>query len=58
MCPPPAPQVHTADSLQYQPVACAIVVNAAGAWAGKLLEATGVPGGLCKPLLPIEPRKR
>ncbi|NXR94227.1 FXRD1 protein, partial [Hypocryptadius cinnamomeus] len=50
--------VHMADSLEYQPVACAIVVNAAGAWAGKLLEAEGLPRGLCRPLLPIQPRKR
>ncbi|NXD88344.1 FXRD1 protein, partial [Halcyon senegalensis] len=40
------------------PVACAIVVNAAGAWAGQLLEGAGVPAGLCQPPLPIEPRKR
>lgn len=46
------------DSLEYQPVACAIVVNAAGAWAGKLLEAEGLPRGLCQPPLPIQPRKR
>ncbi|NXD42730.1 FXRD1 protein, partial [Copsychus sechellarum] len=51
-------QVHMPDSLEYQPVACAIVVNAAGAWAGKLLEAEGLPRGLCRPLLPIQPRKR
>ncbi|NWW74238.1 FXRD1 protein, partial [Climacteris rufus] len=50
--------VYMADSLEYQPVACAIVVNAAGAWAGKLLEAEGLPGGLCQPPLPIQPRKR
>ncbi|NXA02215.1 FXRD1 protein, partial [Nesospiza acunhae] len=57
--PPSVPcQVHVADSLEYQPVACAIVVNAAGAWAGKLLEAEGLPQGLCQPPLPIQPRKR
>ncbi|XP_059723184.1 FAD-dependent oxidoreductase domain-containing protein 1 [Haemorhous mexicanus] len=50
--------VHMPDSLEYQPVACAIVVNAAGAWAGKLLEAEGLPRGLCQPPLPIQPRKR
>ncbi|NWR97382.1 FXRD1 protein, partial [Motacilla alba] len=50
--------VHMPDSLEYQPVACAIVVNAAGAWAGKLLEAEGLPRGLCRPPLPIQPRKR
>ncbi|NXB94217.1 FXRD1 protein, partial [Vidua chalybeata] len=57
--PPSVPsQVHMPDSLEYQPVACAIVVNAAGAWAGKLLEAEGLPRGLCRPPLPIQPRKR
>ncbi|NXA86507.1 FXRD1 protein, partial [Melanocharis versteri] len=57
--PPSVPsQVHMPDSLEYQPVTCAIVVNAAGAWAGKLLEADGLPRGLCRPPLPIQPRKR
>ncbi|NXP64450.1 FXRD1 protein, partial [Chloropsis cyanopogon] len=51
-------QVYMPDSLEYQPVTCAIVINAAGAWAGKLLEAEGLPRGLCRPLLPIQPRKR
>uniref|UniRef100_A0A803VHH3 FAD-dependent oxidoreductase domain-containing protein 1 n=1 Tax=Ficedula albicollis TaxID=59894 RepID=A0A803VHH3_FICAL len=63
---PPAPSsarikyvhVYMPDSLEYQPVACAIVVNAAGAWAGKLLEAEGLPRALCRPPLPIQPRKR
>ncbi|XP_029878121.1 FAD-dependent oxidoreductase domain-containing protein 1 isoform X3 [Aquila chrysaetos chrysaetos] len=50
--------IHMPDSLEYQPVACAIVVNAAGAWAGELLEAAGLPGGLAQPPLPIQPRKR
>ncbi|NWV19155.1 FXRD1 protein, partial [Origma solitaria] len=65
MMPPSSPSarikyvhVHMPDSLEYQPVACAIVVNAAGAWAGKLLEADGLPRGLCRPSLPIQPRKR
>ncbi|NWI61232.1 FXRD1 protein, partial [Calyptomena viridis] len=53
-----APQIYMPDSLEYQPVACSIVVNAAGAWAGKLLEADGLPGELCQPPLPIQPRKR
>lgn len=65
-CDPPAlltplsvsSQIYMPDSLEYQPVACAIVVNAAGAWAGKLLEVEGLPRGLCKPPLPIQPRKR
>ncbi|NWI38580.1 FXRD1 protein, partial [Picathartes gymnocephalus] len=57
--PPSVPsQVHMPDSLEYQPVACAIVINATGAWAAKLLEAEGLPRGLCRPPLPIQPRKR
>lgn len=55
VCPP---QVHMPDSLEYQPVSCAIVINAAGAWAGQLLERSGVPEALRQPPLPIEPRKR
>ncbi|XP_061870004.1 FAD-dependent oxidoreductase domain-containing protein 1 isoform X1 [Colius striatus] len=50
--------VHMQDSLEYQPVTCAIVINTAGAWAGKLLEAKGLPRWLCQPPLPIQPRKR
>ncbi|NXX41103.1 FXRD1 protein, partial [Tricholaema leucomelas] len=53
-----SPQIHMPDSLEYQPVSCAIVINAAGAWAGKLLEESGVPEGLRQPPLPIQPRKR
>ncbi|NXX98228.1 FXRD1 protein, partial [Centropus bengalensis] len=51
-------QVHMPDSREYQPVTCAIVVNAAGAWAGELLGAAGLPGQLGQPPLPIQPRKR
>ncbi|NXU77842.1 FXRD1 protein, partial [Oreotrochilus melanogaster] len=58
VCLSPLLQVHMADSLEYQPVACAIVVNTAGAWAGELLRAKGLPGGLQGPPLPIQPRKR
>ncbi|XP_065553443.1 FAD-dependent oxidoreductase domain-containing protein 1 isoform X2 [Lathamus discolor] len=50
--------VYMQDSLEYQPVTCAIVVNAAGAWAGELLEAAGLPEALRHPPLPIQPRKR
>ncbi|XP_064029339.1 FAD-dependent oxidoreductase domain-containing protein 1 isoform X2 [Pogoniulus pusillus] len=50
--------IHMPDSLEYQPVSCAIVINAAGAWAGKLLEQSGVPEALRQPPLPIQPRKR
>ncbi|NXK72158.1 FXRD1 protein, partial [Amazona guildingii] len=53
-----SPQVYMQDSLEYQPVTCAIVVNAAGAWAGALLEAAGLPKALLQPPLPIQPRKR
>uniref|UniRef100_A0A8C6JQJ1 FAD-dependent oxidoreductase domain-containing protein 1 n=2 Tax=Melopsittacus undulatus TaxID=13146 RepID=A0A8C6JQJ1_MELUD len=49
--------VYMQDSLEYQPVTCAIVVNAAGAWAGELLETAGLPEALRQPL-PIQPRKR
>ncbi|NXW94682.1 FXRD1 protein, partial [Alopecoenas beccarii] len=58
LCDPPqfavcaAPQIHMRDSREFQPVACAIVVNAAGAWAGELLRVGGLPG----PPLPIQPR--
>ncbi|NXO02532.1 FXRD1 protein, partial [Rhinopomastus cyanomelas] len=50
--------VRMPDSREYQPVTCAVVVNAAGAWAGELLEAAGVPEQMCQPPLPIQPRKR
>ncbi|NWH68893.1 FXRD1 protein, partial [Geococcyx californianus] len=56
--PPKIPRVHMQDSREYQPIACAIVVNAAGAWAGELLATAGLPGRLGHPPLPIQPRKR
>ncbi|XP_021098429.1 FAD-dependent oxidoreductase domain-containing protein 1 isoform X5 [Heterocephalus glaber] len=50
------------NSLEYQPVECAIVVNAAGAWSGQLAELAGIgkgpPGTLEGTKLPVEPRKR
>ncbi|XP_027733405.1 FAD-dependent oxidoreductase domain-containing protein 1 [Vombatus ursinus] len=50
------------NSLEYQPVECAIVVNAAGAWSGQLAELAGIgigpPGTLQGTRLPVEPRKR
>ncbi|XP_003472605.1 FAD-dependent oxidoreductase domain-containing protein 1 isoform X2 [Cavia porcellus] len=50
------------NSLEYQPVKCAIVINAAGAWSGQVAELAGVgkgpPGTLQGTKLPVEPRKR
>uniref|UniRef100_A0A8C8Z9M0 FAD-dependent oxidoreductase domain-containing protein 1 n=1 Tax=Prolemur simus TaxID=1328070 RepID=A0A8C8Z9M0_PROSS len=49
-------------SLEYQPVECAIVINAAGAWSGHVAELAGIgkgpPGTLQGTRLPVEPRKR
>lgn len=47
-------------SLQYQPVECAIVVNAAGASSARLTEMLGVGygGDAAGTQLPVEPRKR
>ncbi|KAK9536946.1 hypothetical protein VZT92_006688 [Zoarces viviparus] len=44
-------KVQMPNSLEYQPVECAIVVNAAGASSARLPEMLGIP-------LPVEPRKR
>ncbi|XP_008066273.1 FAD-dependent oxidoreductase domain-containing protein 1 isoform X1 [Carlito syrichta] len=50
------------NSLEYQPVECAIVINAAGAWSGQIAELAGIgkglPGTLQGTKLPVEPRKR
>ncbi|XP_069894390.1 FAD-dependent oxidoreductase domain-containing protein 1 [Dipodomys merriami] len=50
------------NSLEYQPVECAIVINAAGAWSGQVAELAGIgmgpPGTLQGIKLPVEPRKR
>ncbi|XP_012789423.1 FAD-dependent oxidoreductase domain-containing protein 1 isoform X1 [Sorex araneus] len=57
-------QVHVKmdRSLEYQPVECAIVVNAAGAWSGHVADLAGIgqgpPGTLEGTRLPVEPRKR
>lgn len=55
-------QVKMDCSQEYQPVECAIVVNAAGAWSGQIAELAGVgkglPGTLQGTKLPVEPRKR
>ena len=50
------------NSLEYQPVECAIVVNAAGAFSAKLAEMLGIGLGPRDTIsgipLPVEPRKR
>ncbi|KAF7700934.1 FAD-dependent oxidoreductase domain-containing protein 1 [Silurus meridionalis] len=54
--------VQMANSLEYQPVECAIVVNAAGAGSGKIAEMAGIGHGpktsMMSIPLPVEPRKR
>ncbi|XP_057623345.1 FAD-dependent oxidoreductase domain-containing protein 1 isoform X1 [Chionomys nivalis] len=49
-------------SLEYQPVECAAVINAAGPWSGQIAELAGIgkglPGTLQGTKLPVEPRKR
>lgn len=55
-------KVQMPNSLEYQPVECAIVVNAAGAFSGKLAEMLGIGSGpedsIAGIPLPVEPRKR
>ncbi|XP_005725448.1 FAD-dependent oxidoreductase domain-containing protein 1 [Pundamilia nyererei] len=55
-------KVQMPNSLEYQPVECAIVVNAAGAFSGKLTEMLGIGFGPKQSIaaipLPVEPRKR
>ncbi|XP_044227478.1 FAD-dependent oxidoreductase domain-containing protein 1 [Thunnus albacares] len=55
-------RVQMPNSLEYQPVECAIVVNAAGAFSGKLAEMLGIGFGPKDTFagipLPVEPRKR
>ncbi|XP_041808415.1 FAD-dependent oxidoreductase domain-containing protein 1 [Chelmon rostratus] len=55
-------KVQMPNSLEYQLVECAIVVNAAGAFSGKLAEMLGVGFGPRDTIagipLPVEPRKR
>ncbi|NXL87611.1 FXRD1 protein, partial [Alectura lathami] len=52
--------VRLPNSPEQQPVSCAIVVAAAGAWIGELLDSAtaGLRGSLALSPLPIEPRKR
>ncbi|MED6275203.1 FAD-dependent oxidoreductase domain-containing protein 1 [Characodon lateralis] len=55
-------KVQMPNSMEYQPVECAIVVNAAGAFSGKLAEMLGIGLGPKDSLagipVPVEPRKR
>lgn len=55
-------RVQMPNSLEYQPVECAIVVNAAGAFSGKLATMLGIGFGPKDSIagipLPVEPRKR
>ncbi|KAI3373977.1 hypothetical protein L3Q82_022544 [Scortum barcoo] len=55
-------KVQMPNSLEYQPVECAIVVNAAGAFSGKLTEKLGIGSEPADTIagvpLPVEPRKR
>nr|XP_057942570.1 FAD-dependent oxidoreductase domain-containing protein 1 [Doryrhamphus excisus] len=55
-------KVRMPNSLEYQPVECAIVVNAAGAFSAKLAEMLGLGFGpkdsIAAIPLPVEPRKR
>lgn len=55
-------KVQMSNSLEYQPVECAIVVNAAGAFSAKLAEMVGIGqgprGSIAGIPLPVEPRKR
>lgn len=55
-------KVQMPNSLEYQPVECAIVVNAAGAFSGKLAEMVGIgpdsQDSLAGIPVPVEPRKR
>ncbi|KAM9846496.1 FAD-dependent oxidoreductase domain-containing protein 1 [Aulostomus maculatus] len=55
-------EVQMPNSLEYQLVECAVVVNAAGAFSGKLVQMLGMGFGPKNTLagisLPVEPRKR
>lgn len=55
-------RVQMPNSLEYQPVECPVVVNAAGAFSGKLAKVLGIGLGpedtIAGIPLPVEPRKR
>ncbi|KAK2823141.1 hypothetical protein Q7C36_019741 [Tachysurus vachellii] len=54
--------VQMPNSLEYQPVECAVVVNAAGASSGKIVDMLGIGRSMKNDeaafRLPVEPRKR
>ncbi|XP_067827190.1 FAD-dependent oxidoreductase domain-containing protein 1 [Heptranchias perlo] len=54
--------VRMPNSAECQPVECALLVNAAGAWSGKVADMIGIGNGpegtLEGTKLPVEPRKR
>ncbi|XP_069750533.1 FAD-dependent oxidoreductase domain-containing protein 1 [Narcine bancroftii] len=54
--------VQMPNSLEYQPIKCALLVNASGAWSTKVAEMIGIGNGpegtLEGTKLPVEPRKR
>ncbi|XP_078387145.1 FAD-dependent oxidoreductase domain-containing protein 1 [Cetorhinus maximus] len=54
--------VRMPNSMEYQPVECALIINEAGAWSGKVAEMIGIgngPEGTLEGIkLPVEPRKR
>lgn len=55
-------QVQIPNSLESQPVECAIVINAAGAWSAEVAQMAhigrGPPNSISGVKLPVEPRKR
>jgi hypothetical protein len=55
-------QVKMDNSLEHQPVDCAIVINARKAWSGQIAELAGIgkgpPGTLKGTKLPVELQKR
>ncbi|XP_069080612.1 FAD-dependent oxidoreductase domain-containing protein 1 isoform X2 [Pleurodeles waltl] len=55
-------QVQMPNSLERQPVECAVVINAAGAWSSKVAQMAhigrGPPNSVSGVQLPVEPRKR
>ncbi|XP_077162571.1 FAD-dependent oxidoreductase domain-containing protein 1 isoform X2 [Paroedura picta] len=54
--------VQLPDSIECFPIECSMVVNAAGAWSGRVAEmagiGTGPPDSLTGIKLPVEPKKR
>ncbi|XP_039620019.1 FAD-dependent oxidoreductase domain-containing protein 1 [Polypterus senegalus] len=54
--------VQMPNSAEYQPVECALVVNAAGAWSGNVAQMAGIgedsKDNILSMPVPVEPRKR